>query len=106
LELQAIGQRFGLSSGAVERILWQWEPRLYPQVRLRATPEDVVAAREGSLPPSRMIDGEPVQLRWDRIAERAGITLQEARDLYERLRGPGSAKRSYTGRGRRFDELG
>jgi len=105
LQLQAIGERFGLSPQAVEGILWQWEPRVYPHVRLTATPEDVVAAREGSLPPSRLIDGEHPQLRWNRIAERAGITLQEARDLYERLRGPGSAKRSYTGRGRRFDEM-
>ncbi|MGE0136137.1 MAG: DUF262 domain-containing protein [Dehalococcoidia bacterium] len=102
---EALQSRFGLDITTTCRALYSTEPIVYPHIRLVATPEDVAAAREGTLPPSRLIEGEYPYLRWDRIAERAGITLQEARDLYERLRGPGSAKRSYTGRGRRFDEM-
>jgi hypothetical protein len=102
---EALQSLFGLDETTTCRALYSTEPVVYSHIRLAATPEDVAAAREGTLPPSRLIDGEYPYLRWDRIAERAGITLQEARELYERLRGPGSAKRSYTGRGRRFDEM-
>ncbi|MGE0026053.1 MAG: DUF262 domain-containing protein [Thermoleophilia bacterium] len=102
---EALQSLFGLDESATCGALYSTEPIVYPHIRLAATPEDVVAAREGTLPSSRLIEGEYPYLRWDRIAERAGITLQEARDLYERLRGPGAAKRSYTGRGRRFDEM-
>jgi hypothetical protein len=47
-------------------------------------------------------------LRWERIAVRiygdAG-RANNARRLYEQARGAGAAKRSYTGRGRRFPDM-
>ena len=105
LKGKALQDAFGLDIRSACLALYSAEPLVYPHVVLEATPEDVTAAREGTLPPSRLIDGEHPQLRWDRIAERAGITLQEARDLYERLRGRGAARRSFTGRGRKFDGM-
>ena len=81
------------------------EPEVYPHIRLAPTGEDVVAAREGTLPASRLIQGEEPALRWERIAARAGITPVDARELYDSVRGPGAAKRSYTGRGRRFPDM-
>ena len=48
------------------------------------------------------------QLRWERIAVRVfgdPRRVAEIRDLYDAARGVGAAKRSYTGRGRRFPEM-
>jgi hypothetical protein len=48
------------------------------------------------------------QLRWERIAVRVfgdPRRTMEARDLYDAAAGVGAAKRSYTGRGRRFPEM-
>jgi uncharacterized protein DUF262/uncharacterized protein DUF1524 len=102
---QEIGRTFDLTSGQVEVILWEWEPEIFPHTGLAATPEDVAAARDGLLPSDRLIAGEHPALRWDRIATRAGITPEEARRLYEIARGSGAARRSYTGRGRRFADM-
>jgi hypothetical protein len=85
--------------------MWAEEPVVYPHIRLQATPEDIIAARDGTLPRSRLIEDEHPKLRWERIAARAGTTQERARELYERIRGPGSAKKSYTGKGRRFPDM-
>ncbi len=81
------------------------EPEIYPHIRLQPTPDDVVAAREGRLPQSRLIEGEEPTLRWERIAARTGMTVIEVRELYDSVRGHGASKRNYTGRGRRFPEM-
>jgi hypothetical protein len=78
------------------------EPHVYPHIRLAQTAEDIVAAREGRLPRSRLIEGEEPTLRWERIAARAGMTTTDVREVYDSVRGPGAARRHYTGRGRRF----
>ena len=102
---KALSDRFRRSKYEAFLVVYEWEPDVYPHIHLRPTCEDVVAAREGTLPSSRLIDGEHPQLRWERIAERAGITQVEARQLYDRARGPGAASRSWTGRGRHFPEM-
>lgn len=48
------------------------------------------------------------RLRWERIAVRIfgdPNRRDEAKTLYDRARGSGASKRSYTGRGRRFPEM-
>lgn len=102
---EALCAHFGLAKPVVYEALYSTEPSVYPHVRLSPTPEDVAAAREGTLPPSRLIEGEHPQLRWERIAERAGISPVRARELYDEARGPGASRRSYTGAGRRFEEM-
>ncbi|MGE0029459.1 MAG: DUF262 domain-containing protein [Thermoleophilia bacterium] len=97
--------RLRVTEADVEQTLWVWEPIVYPSLRLEATVEDVVAAREGTLPAGRLIPGEHPRLRWERIAERAGVSPAQARELYEAGRGVGSAARSYTGLGRKFDGM-
>jgi hypothetical protein len=57
------------------------------------TPENVVHLRDQR------------DLRWERIAVRIfgdGHRTQAVKDLYDTAKGPGAAKRSYTGRGRRY----
>jgi hypothetical protein len=105
LERQAVAARHGVSPEEVERTLWEWEPRVYPHVRLRPEPEEIVAAREGDLPPSRLLERDNPRLRWDRIAARADISVVEARRWYDRVRGEGASRRSYTGKGRRFEGM-
>lgn len=105
LELQAISGRFHITTQEVERILWEWEPEVYPELRLEPTPTEIVAARDGLLAPSRLLDRDNPKLRWDRIAYRAGISVPEVRRLYEQVKGPGAARRSYTGKGRRFEGM-
>lgn len=98
-------RRFGISEEEVERVLWSTEPLVYPWVRLDPTAEDIVAARDGDLPKSRLVPGEHPRLRWDRIAARAGIRTGKARRLYDGAKGEGASRRSYTGRGRRFEGM-
>jgi hypothetical protein len=48
------------------------------------------------------------QLRWERIAVRLYGDPRRGKDaqkLYDRAKGEGAARRSYTGRGRRFPEM-
>lgn len=48
------------------------------------------------------------QLRWERIAVRVfgdPSRCEQAKALYDKARGPGASKRSYTGRGRRFPDM-
>jgi hypothetical protein len=48
------------------------------------------------------------QLRWERLAAALygdASRVDDVRVLYEQANGPGSAKRSYTGRGRRFPDM-
>ena len=98
LDLQAISGPLQITTQEVERILWGVEPQVYPELRIEPTPEAVVAARDGLLAPSRLLDRDNPKLRWDRIAYRAGITVPEVRRLYEQVKGPGAARRSYTGK--------
>ena len=105
LERQAVAQAFGITPEHVEGILWEWEPRVYPHIGIAPRPAEIVAAREGRLPPSRLIDGEHPQLRWERIAFRSGTTVRQVREMYEQVRGPGSSRRHWTGKGRRFAEM-
>jgi alkylated DNA nucleotide flippase Atl1 len=61
------------------------------------TPESVAALRDQR------------QLRWERIAARVFGEAQrvaDVRNLYDQARGPGASSSSYTGRGRRFPEMG
>jgi len=60
------------------------------------TPENVVALREGRL------------LRWERIAVRVTGDPRSTllvRRLYDEAKGQGASRRSYTGRGRRFEDM-
>ncbi|WP_217922209.1 DUF262 domain-containing protein [Miltoncostaea oceani] len=103
---RALSDAVGLPSGWTPFLaMLSAEPRVYPHIRLEPTGQDVVAAREGRLPASRLISGEEATLRWERIAARAGITAAQARELYDSVRGPGAARRNYTGRGRRFPTM-
>jgi hypothetical protein len=46
--------------------------------------------------------------RWERVAVRVfgnPREIRRVRELYEQAKGPGSAKKSYTGRGRRFPDM-
>lgn len=48
------------------------------------------------------------QLRWERIAVRIfgdPNRRDDTKSLYDRARGPGASKRSYTGQGRRFPDM-
>jgi len=61
-----------------------------------ATPGAVVALRDGR------------RLRWERIAVRVfgdPRDVAPARELYDRAKGAGASRRSYTGRGRRFPDM-
>lgn len=93
---------FGIAPDEIERLLWEWEPAVYPNARLEQTAEDIVAAREGRLPRARLVGEEPATLRWDRIAARSGLSLAEVKALYDSRRGTGAAASSYVGRGRDF----
>jgi hypothetical protein len=49
------------------------------------------------------------QLRWERIAARIfgdARRVTDVRTLYDQANGPGASARSYTGRGRRFPQMG
>ncbi len=105
LARQDVASRFHISPGRVEGLLWEWEPQVYPHVHLERTPQEIVAARDGRLAPTRLLDRDHPKLRWERIAYRAGITAPEVRRLYEQVKGAGAARRSYTGKGRRFEGM-
>ncbi|MCC6831907.1 MAG: DUF262 domain-containing protein [Thermoleophilia bacterium] len=102
---EVLRERFGLERSAHYDALYRGEPLVYPHIRLEATVHDVVAAREGTLPPARLIPGEHPQLRWERIAARAEATVTEVKAVFEAGRGDGAARLSYTGRGRRFEGM-
>lgn len=93
---------FGMEPGEVERLLWEWEPIVYPHARLAQTADDIVAAREGHLSRARLVVEEAAALRWDRIAARSGLTVPEVKALYDSRQGAGAAANSYVGRGRDF----
>ena len=71
---EELPRSFGVDSRSAYLGVYASEVEVYPHVRLEPTPADVAAACEGCLPPSRLIAGEHPQLRWERIAGRAGIT--------------------------------
>jgi hypothetical protein len=85
-----------------KRVYWltaiEEEARLAHELAaFSASPESVTALRDQR------------QLRWEAIAARVfgdARRVDEARGLYDQAHGPGASARSYTGRGRRFPEMG
>jgi hypothetical protein len=63
-----------------------------PKLAIKPTPAAIVAARDKA------------KLRWERVAAFAGISVKEAKDLYEK--GSGNPwQQSFTGRGRNWTAI-
>jgi len=83
-------EQSGIDMGIIGKSLWRAEVIADPSLKIAATPKAIYnAAQKGNL-------------RWPRIAAYAGITVGEARRLYEQA-GNGAAPSNLTARGRQFD---
>lgn len=80
----------GVPMGMVGKLIWASEPVVWPQLKVANTDAAVANARDKQ------------GLRWERIAARAGITVSQAKEMYQRKTG-NDPNKTYTGRGRRFD---
>lgn len=104
LRLQAIGARFDLTTQEVERLLWEWEPRVYPRLRLEPEPGRSWRPGMARSPIAPPRSGQP-RLRWERIAHRSGVSGAEARRLYERVKVTARPWVATPAGGRRFEGM-
>lgn len=83
----------GIPMGQIGKALYQAEVEADPKLKIAATPKAVTdAVNRGTL-------------RWPRIAAYAGITVGQAKKLYEEHTGK-TAPSNVTSRGRKFDDNG
>ena len=87
--VKAIASALKVSQSTAHQLMCYAEPVANPSLKIKATGVAIKKARDGQ------------NLRWERIAARAGISSNAARQLYEEA--GGDLDSSYTGRGKRPD---
>jgi|SRR5215831_11612443 len=83
-------EKCGIDMGIIGKSLWAAEVVANPSLKINASAKAIYAAAQKG------------NLRWPRIAAYAGITVGEAKRLYEQA-GNGAAPSNLTSRGRQFD---
>jgi len=84
---KAIASQLKVGTSTAVQLMYYAEPIADPKLKIKATGAAVKAARDRQ------------GLRWERIAARADISVNRARELYEEA--GGDIDSSYTGRGKR-----
>ena len=87
--VKAIASQLKVGESTAHQLMCYAEPVADSSLKIKATGAAVKAARDKQ------------NLRWERIAARAGISVNAARQLYEEA--GGDLESSYTGRGKRPD---
>jgi len=83
-------EQTGIEMSMIGRAMWQAELTADPSLKIAATPAAIYKAASSG------------NFRWPRIAVYAGVSVGQAKALYEQA-GHGSAPSNLTARGRQFD---